>query len=115
MCFLRNYLCANPCENLRNLCNILANMDVIGDISEVTPSLYVSAGSVITDQKLRDLGITLVINSTQELNNYQPPKESSIEVIKVPVKDLSDTDLGCYFKVKYLSSELEHYCGLKYI
>ena len=90
-------------------------MDVIGDISEVTPSLYVSAGSVIADQNLRDLGITLVINSTQELNNYQPPKESSIEVIKVPVKDLSDTDLGCYFKVNYLSFEIEHYCGLKYI
>ena len=90
-------------------------MDVIGDISEVTPSLYVSAGTVITDQKLRDLGITLVINSTQELNNYRPPKESSIEVIKVPVKDLSDTDLGCYFKVKYLSSQIEHNCGLKYI
>ena len=111
MCFLRNYLCANPCENLRNLCNILVNMDVIGDISEVTPSLYVSAGSVITDQKLRDLGITLVINSTQELNNYRPPKESSIEVIKVPVKDLSDTDLGCYFKVKYSSPYIEQYGG----
>ena len=90
-------------------------MDVIGDISEVTPSLYVSAGTVITDQKLRDLGITLVINSTQELNNYRPPKESSIEVIKVPVKDLSDTDLGCYFKVNYLSSQIEHNCGLKYM
>ena len=99
MCFLRNYLCANVCENLRNLCNIIANMDVIRSISEVTPCLFVSAGCAIDDAKLQELGINLVINSTEELDSYVPPKGSSIQVIRIPVKDLSDTNLAPYLKV----------------
>ena len=99
MCFLRNYVCANPCENLRNLCKIIVNMDVIRTLSEVTPCLYVSAGCAITDSKLQELGINLIINSTAELDNYHPPEESNIQVIRIPVKDLSDTELAPYFKV----------------
>ena len=99
MCFLRNYLCANPCENIRNLWHILLNMDEMGKISEVTPCLYVSAGHAITADKLQDLGINLVINSTAELDNFQPPKDSNIQVIRIPVKDLAETDLMPYFKV----------------
>ena len=101
MCFLRNYLCANVCENLRNLCNIIANMDVIRSISEVTPCLYVSAGSAINDVKIQELGINLIINSTEELDNYIPPEGSNIHVIRIPVKDLSDTNLAPYFKVRF--------------
>ena len=71
----------------------------MGKISEVTPCLYVSAGHAVTDQKLKDLGINLVINSTAELDNYQPPKGSNIQVIRIPVKDLAETDLTPYFKV----------------
>ena len=98
MCFLRNYICANPCENLRNIWTIILNMDEIGKLSEVTPSLYVSAGSAITDAKLQEKGINLIINSTAELDSYEPPKGSNIQVIRIPVKDLSDTDLAPYFK-----------------
>lgn len=98
MCFLRNYLCANPCENLRNLCNIMRNMDEVRKLSEVTPCLYVSAGCAITDAKLQELGINLIINSTEELDSYEPPKGSNIQVIRIPVKDLSDTELAPYFK-----------------
>ena len=99
MCFLRNYLCANVCENIRNLCNIIANMDEIRTLSEVTPCLYVSAGCAITDAKLQELGINLVVNSTDELDNYTPPEGSSVQVIRIPVKDLSSTELAPYFKV----------------
>ena len=102
MCFLRNYLCANVFENLRNLCNIIANMDVIRSISEVTPCLYVSAGSAINDAKIQELGINLIINSTEELENYIPPEGSNIQVIRIPVKDLSDTNLAPYFKVFFI-------------
>ena len=100
MCFLRNYLCANVCENLRNLCNIIVNMDVIRSISEVTPSLFVSAGCAIDDAKLQELGINLIINSTEELDSYVPPEGSTIQVIRIPVKDLSDTNLAPYLKVR---------------
>ena len=102
MCFLRNYLCANVCENLRNLCNIVANMDVIRSISEVTPCLYVSAGCAIEDSKVQDLGINLIVNSTEELDNYVPPEGSNIQVIRIPVKDLTDTNLAPYLKVFYM-------------
>ena len=77
-------------------------MDEMGKISEVTPCLYVSAGHAITADKLQDLGINLIINSTAELDNYKPPKDSNIQVIRIPVKDLAETDLTPYFKVALL-------------
>ena len=75
-------------------------MDTIRELSEVTPSLYVSAGCAITDAKLQELGINLIINSTEELESYQPPEGSNIQVIRIPVKDLSETELAPYFKAR---------------
>ena len=99
MCFLRNYLCADPCENLRNLASIVRHMDEIPKISQVTPCLYVCSGSAISHAKIEDLGINLIINSTEELSNYRPLDGSKVQVIRIPVKDRKDTNLAPYFKV----------------
>ena len=73
------------------------------EISEVTPHLYVCGVMGITGEVLQDLGITLVVNSALELDNYRhsnPTHDANIKVVKIPVRDVEGTYLLPYFKVK---------------
>ena len=72
-----------------------SNMD---DISEVTPQLYVCGKHAITDAAIERLGITMIINSAKELENYASSSKD-IYYIKIPVHDQSEALLHPYFKV----------------
>ena len=68
------------------------------DISEVTPHLYVCGEHAITDAAIERLGITMIINSAKELENYASSSKD-IYYIKIPVHDQSEALLQPYFKV----------------
>ena len=70
----------------------------IDDISEVTPHLYVCGKHAITDAAIERLGITMIINSAKELENYASSSKD-IYYIKIPVHDQSEALLHPYFKV----------------
>ena len=72
----------------------------MNDVTEVTPNLFVTAKYAIKDATIKGLGITMIINSAKELNNYEPAsKDLSIISVKIPVHDHSDAHLYPYFMV----------------
>ena len=68
-------------------------------MTQITPTLYLSAVTAITDQTLESNKINLIINATKELPMF-PPKNSEIQSIRVPVYDNIEANLSPYFKVK---------------
>ena len=68
------------------------------EISQITPILFVSALSAITDDKLKELGINLVVNATKDLPCYRPQEGLDVSVIRVPVNDFVEANLMPYFK-----------------
>ena len=79
----------------------------MNDVTEVTPNLFVTAKYAIKDGTLKGLGITMIINSAKELNNYEPDaKDLSIIYVKIPVHDNSDAHLYPYFMVCILENPL---------
>ena len=73
-------------------------------ISEITPKLYLSAVSAITNASLADHNITLIINASKELPIF-PTEDVKIFSVRVPVYDATDQDLYPYFLVS-----VEHLC-----
>ena len=67
-------------------------------ISEITPKLYLSAVSAITNASLADHNITLIINASKELPIF-PTEDVKIFSVRVPVYDATDQDLYPYFLV----------------
>ncbi|XP_009979733.1 PREDICTED: dual specificity protein phosphatase 14-like, partial [Tauraco erythrolophus] len=57
----------------------------LGCFAQITPSLYLSWGSVTSNQHLLlSQGITCVINTTIEIPNFNWPR---FEYVKVPLAD----------------------------
>ena len=72
----------------------------MNDVSEITPHLYVCGKMAINDEILKQLGITLIINSAKELSNYEPSSgELSLTLVKIPVHDVREAYLYPYFMV----------------
>ena len=69
-------------------------------ISQITQHLYLSAVTALNDQKLDELGITLIINASKELPMF-PTKDPKIHNVRVPVYDSIDQDLAPYFEVMF--------------
>jgi hypothetical protein len=73
----------------------------MNDVTEVTPNLFVTSKSAINDATIKGLGITMIINSAKELDNYEPAsKDLSLIYVKVPVHDHSDAPIYPYFMVR---------------
>lgn len=62
-------------------------------IDEVNEYLYISGYGTITEQKLRKLGITLVVDAT----NVFSKAWTDVELLKVPVDDSDFAKLDQYF------------------
>ena len=45
---------------------------MLTELTEVTPSLYISSATAITEQKLNSLGINLIVNATKGKLCLQP-------------------------------------------
>ena len=69
-------------------------------MTQITPTLYLSAVTAITDQTLETNKINLIINASKELPMF-PPKDSRIETVRVPVHDNVEANLSPYFQVKF--------------
>ena len=69
----------------------------IGEVSEITPKLYLSSCSNIDDVGLTKKGINLIINATRDLP-HQTKSDAFIN-IRVPVDDNSEANLSPYFQV----------------
>ncbi|VDN08240.1 unnamed protein product [Thelazia callipaeda] len=66
------------------------------DISEIRPYLYLSGFGCITEKKLRNLGITCIIDATNLPNN---PRYDGIEFLDIRVDDSLIADLFPYFTI----------------
>merc|ERR1712136_288955 len=69
--------------------------------SMINEHLFVAAGGAISDQKLKENGISLIINATNSMDLYSPRNtrlKTSIHVIRVPLKDNSKETLFPYLK-----------------
>ena len=67
---------------------------MLAQIAKITDSLYLSAAHPRSVQKLRNLGITHVINATKEVADV---KAEDIQTIRVLVNDLPTAQLGEHF------------------
>ena len=75
----------------------------MNDVTEVTPNLFVCGKHAITDDIIERLGITMIINSAKELQNYEcKSKDLSLTYVKIPVHDQSESLLQPYFMVCYI-------------
>ncbi|XP_024051132.1 dual specificity protein phosphatase 14 [Terrapene carolina triunguis] len=67
----------------------------LGGIAQITPSLYLSRGSVASNrQLLLARGITCIINATIEIPNFNWPQ---FEYVKVPLADVPNAPISLYF------------------
>ena len=72
----------------------------MNELTEVTPNLFVCGKFAINDADIERLGITLIINSAKELENYKPVStDLSPMCVKIPVQDNPDAHLYPYFMV----------------
>jgi hypothetical protein len=44
---------------------------MLTELTEVTPTLFISSATAITENKLQQLGITLIINATKGINTMR--------------------------------------------
>ena len=84
----------------------ILNNSHINAVTEITPSLFVCGKTAINDTVLNDLGVTMIINSSKELENYadHPGIQTlGIELIsvKIPVYDQEESQLMPYFMVRF--------------
>ena len=80
--------------------------NVMNEVSEITPSLFVCGKTAINDKVIEDLGINIIINSANELENYADYPgiqiaglKSKVISVKIPVYDQVETNLLPYFQV----------------
>lgn len=70
-------------------------------ISMITKSVYVSAGKAITDMKIRQYGISLIINATASLPLYKADSidlRTSLHVVRIPLCDTNEEVIFPYFE-----------------
>ena len=87
--------------------SLLIGPSSIEEVTEVTPYLYVCGQMAINDAVIKQLGITVIVNAAQELNNYVASSERGMEYIedreltfvKIPVRDAAESHLYPYFEV----------------
>ena len=89
------------------------NHSQMNSVTEITPSLFVCGKTAINDTVLKELGITMIINSSKELENYAdyPGIQTlGIELIsvKIPVYDQEDSQLIPYFMVSFIKQSDAH-------
>ncbi|KAL8591813.1 hypothetical protein ACOMHN_047073 [Nucella lapillus] len=63
-------------------------------IAEITDSLYLSSAAAVKGEKIRKLGITHIINVTQDIPNLKMP---NVECLQIQVDDVPSAHLGAYF------------------
>ncbi|XP_010007344.1 PREDICTED: dual specificity protein phosphatase 14 [Chaetura pelagica] len=67
----------------------------LGGIAQITPSLYLSRGSIASNRHLLlSRGITCIINATIEIPNFNWPQ---FEYVKVPLADMPNAPISLYF------------------
>ncbi|PSN49194.1 hypothetical protein C0J52_10914 [Blattella germanica] len=81
---------SNSDESLRRSA---CNKSPLTSISEVTDGLLLSGAPAVSPQRLRDLGVTCVVNAAAELPDTPLPQEKEIAYLKVSVEDKSNSDL----------------------
>uniref|UniRef100_A0A0B6ZB53 protein-serine/threonine phosphatase n=1 Tax=Arion vulgaris TaxID=1028688 RepID=A0A0B6ZB53_9EUPU len=67
---------------------------MLSQIAEITNCLYLSSATAVRGEKIRTLGITLIINVTSEIPNLHM---SNLECIQIHVEDTPSARLGLYF------------------
>ena len=73
---------------------------MLSELTEITPNLYISSATAITEQKLANRGITLIVNATKELPHF-PCDEDVVKRVRVPVYDNAEANIFPYFKVSF--------------
>ena len=74
------------------------------EMTQITPSLYLSGIQAVTNKLVDQCNINLIINATKESpifgNKHFPPKHRHIRIIRVPEYDSTEASLLPYFKVR---------------
>ncbi len=69
----------------------------LSEFFELTPNLFISAATAVTEEKIRAAGIGLVVNAARELPLVSFGE--GVDVLKVPVRDEASEDLKSHFPV----------------
>ncbi|BFZ09364.1 hypothetical protein BsWGS_12403 [Bradybaena similaris] len=67
---------------------------MFSQVAEITRCLYLSSAAAVRGERIRTLGITHVINVTQEIPNLQMP---NLESLQIHIEDTPSARLGLYF------------------
>ncbi|KAL8599014.1 hypothetical protein ACOMHN_006823 [Nucella lapillus] len=67
---------------------------MFSQIAEITDHLYLSSAAAIKKEKVRSLGITLIINATVDIPNL---KMANVETMQITVDDLPSARIHLYF------------------
>lgn len=69
-------------------------------ITQVKPGICVAAAGALNPKALSDKGITLIVNVTKEIEPYSSSEtiNGNIQVVKIPVFDVPDTNLAKFMK-----------------
>ena len=70
-------------------------MSFLGEITKVTDHLFISAVSAVKPDRIRDLGITCIINCTVDMPLLNIP---SVETIRISIDDLPTVTISTYFE-----------------
>ena len=62
-------------------------------VCEVTVSLFLSAAPAVSPGRLRELGVTCVVNAASELPDTPLPNDQEIAYLRIGVEDRSTADL----------------------
>jgi len=102
MCFLlqkiRNEYSCNQLNYYKTV--ILFPKDMY-QFSKITESVYVSSGNGITDMKIRQYGISLIINATASMPLYKADSidlRTSLHVVRIPLCDSNEEVIFPYFQ-----------------
>ncbi|CAH1800051.1 unnamed protein product [Owenia fusiformis] len=80
---------------------------MFSQIAQITDTLYLSSAMPVKPDKLKQLGITFVVNAT---TNVPPLRVSTIETYKIHIDDVPGARLSTYFdscadKIKQVTSQ----------
>jgi hypothetical protein len=75
------------------MCRPVSGKSPLTTVCEVTSSLLLSAAPAVNPGRLRELGVTCVVNAASELPNTPLPSDREVAYYKVEVEDRSNADL----------------------
>jgi hypothetical protein len=72
---------------------LITGKSPLTSVCEVTASLLLSAAPAVSPGRLRELGVSCVVNAASELPDTPLPHDTQVAYFKVCLEDRGDTDL----------------------